>query len=98
MAQLLPIPLEWMLLGMVGALANYLFVQFGKPEAEWKIVLPNIKDGKLYLGVLMYFILGGVAGWFAPAVIGNGVNSLLAGFTFSSVFESISKRTRNGVV
>jgi len=98
MLESLPEGLAWVILGMVGALTNYLFVQFGKLESEWRIVLPSIKDGKLYLGVLMYLILGGVAGWFAPAVIGNGINSLLAGFTFSSIFESISKRTRNSVV
>lgn len=100
MVHILPLPLwlEWVLLGAIGALANYLFVQFTKPEKDWHIVLPSYKDGKLYLGVVMYLVLGGVAGWFAPSVIGNGVNSLLAGYTFSSVFESISKRTRNSSV
>lgn len=88
----LPVEIQWILIGMVGALAHYLFSQLPNPESEWSIVLPSIREGKLYLGVLMYLILGGTAGWFAPAVIGNGVNSFLAGYTFSAVFDSLAQR------
>ena len=95
---IMPDWLIWMIMGMGGAMANYLFAQLPNPESEWKIVLPSIKeDGNLYLGVLLYLILGASAGWLAPSFIGNGVNSFLAGYAFSSIFESLSRRVvKNG--
>jgi len=90
--------LEWVFMGIVGALANYLFIQLINSEKEWHIVLPSYKDGKLYLGVLLVLFLGGVAGWFGASVIGNGTNSFLAGFTFASVFDGIAKSTRKPVI
>lgn len=91
MASILPIPLEWFLLGAFGALCRYLFKQF-RDDADWKIVLPSYKDGTLYLGILSYILLGGAAGWLAPHWIGNDVNSFLAGFFFITLFESLEQK------
>lgn len=89
----LPLWLEFVLLGMIGAFASYLVKQIGNDVREWKIALPRVEENNFYPGILAYIFLGAVAGWLVPTMMGSdSASALFGGFTFSEVFDILGKK------